>query len=146
MSLVKKIGLYKLLNLVLFFVLFASLFYLYINYSSWCVGKDVYCNYKFYAAIYEPLLQGGKILLLILGGLIFVPTPIFRRWLFFVASWVLLLVSYLVTSISVFSSGVMSISRAQMAQNGMYFLGVVTIIFVAGHLLYDWRKKKTNKV
>ena len=142
MYFLRKIGLYKWINIILFLIGSLVLGYMYINYNSWCKGKDIYCYYNFYDAIYNPLYFGVRILTVLLGMLLFVPTHIFRKWLFYVAPIIIVITIWRVQSISVYSSGIATITKANMAQIGMYFLALVTTLFVLGHLAYDYRKKK----
>ncbi len=145
MNIFKKISGYKLINIILFALVFVMLLFMYLTYSNWCEGKDVYCYYNFYDAIFNPMYSGGKILAVILATLLFVPSHIFRKWLIFVAPVIILITINRVIAVSVYASGIGTIDKIHMAQLGMYFLGIVTALFVAGHLMYDRRKNKLVK-
>jgi hypothetical protein len=132
----------KTLNLVLLGALVASIGFFRFFYSDWCVNKSIYCNYKFYGGVYEPLVNGGVVLSVILALLLFTPAHIFRKWLFFIAPVFVALTVWQVLDISVYAGGMLVVTRTQMAQIGMIALGAATLIFVLGHLFYDWRKKK----
>jgi len=140
----KKIEVWKTTNIIVFFVLASILSYMYIYYDSWCQNQDIYCFYRFYDAIYNPVYFGGKILVIILGLLIFFPSRIFKKWLLFIAIPIITLTVYIVQDISVFSDNFLNPTRAQMSEIGMIFLAVITIIFVVAHLIYDWWKKKNS--
>jgi len=144
MEMYKNINLVKILNIVILVVLCGALAYLYLVYDNWCTGKDIYCNYQFNGGIYAPLLFGGRILAVILAILLIVPSRLFVKWLVFLAMPMIAITYLLVINISVYSSGILSMSRAQVAQLGMVALGILTLLFVGGHLLYDRRKKKVS--
>ncbi|MEK7462659.1 MAG: hypothetical protein AAB618_03730 [Patescibacteria group bacterium] len=133
---------YKLINLGLFLVVSLALYYMGLNYDEWFKGPDALDFYKYHHAIYAPIFYGGKWLAGILGVLLLFPARIFRKWLFYVAPPILLLTFFLVQGISVYSSNLLNPTRAQMAENGMTLLAIITAIFVAGHLIYGWRKNK----
>lgn len=136
---------FKLINGILLALLIMLLIYMNINYETWFKDVDTYYFYNYYYAIYAPVFAGGKILAIILGGLLFLPSRFFMKWLFFVLPIPLLVTYWAVQDISVYSGGVLYISRAQMATNGMMLLAVVTVVFVAGHLLYDWNIRRKVK-
>ena len=131
---------YKLINLSLFLsVLFVVVvLYVYVN-QGFCSEN---CSIDFKKGIMNPVFLSGKWLAGILGVLLLFPSRIFRKWLFYVAPPVLLLTWYLVQGISVYSSNLLNPTRANMAENGMMLLAVITVVFVIGHLIYDRRKKK----
>lgn len=132
---------YKMSNIILFLSLFLLLTFMQSQYDVWFKGPEAFDFYKYYYGIYAPIFSGGKWLAGILGVMLFVPARIFRKWLFYVAPLILLLTLYLVQGISVYSGNLLNPTRAQMAENGMVVLAVVTVVFVVGHLLRDRRKK-----
>lgn len=134
---------YKLINSVVFVVLLCVLFFMNVNYTNWFSGPDALDFYKYFYAIYDPIYSGGKWLVVILGVLLLFPSRIFKKWLFFVAPPVLLLTYFLVQGISVYSGNLLNPTRAQMAENGMIVLAVITAVFVVISLLLD-RKNKAN--
>ncbi len=146
MNYLKKINIYKYLNVILLLFTANATLYLNYNYSNYCLDEDIYCYYNFYDKVYDPLYFSGFILSVILGGLLLVPAHIFRKWLFYVAPLVIIATYFLVIDISVYSSNVMQFTRANMAQLGMYFLGAVTFMFVWVHLFLDWRQKTKRSV
>jgi hypothetical protein len=126
---------YKKINLALLLVssiiLCAIIVFVYLGY---CLE---FCSYGIKEGLIDPLYSGTKWFSATLVVLLIVPSHIFRRWLFYVAPLPIILTIFLVQNISIYSSGVLHISRGKMAENGMFVLGVVTIIFVVGHLIYD---------
>lgn len=138
-SVLKK---YKILNVILFVLISVLLAYMYASYTKWFVGEGSYDFYKYYYAIYEPIYEGGKWLALILGILLFLPAHIFRRWLVYIAAPIILLTTYLVQEISVYSGNFLNPSRGQLAAYGMILLAIVTFIFVLITLLLSWKKRK----
>ncbi len=132
---------FKILNAGLFLGLGFLLFYMQLNYDNWFKGPEAFDFYKYYYAIYDPLFTGGKLLLIILGILLFFPTHIFRKWLFYIAPPVILLTFYLVQGISVYSGNLLNPTRGKMAENGMIVLAVVTTIFILTQLFLDWKRR-----
>lgn len=133
---------YKKINLLLALVtvgLFVSLYaFVYLGYCT------ELCSLEFKKSFINPVLSGTKWLSLILVTLLAVPSHIFRRWLFYVAPPLIILTVFLVQNISIYSSGIMQMSRGKMAENGMIVLGVITIIFGVGHLIIDRKKSRLN--
>lgn len=134
---------YKLINIVGFVIVSITVFliYSYVEFG-YCIDN---CSLDFKKGILNPIFSGGKYLAGILGVLLFVPTHIFRKWLFYIAPVILLLTFYIVQGISVHSGNLLNPTRAKMAENGMVVLAVVTVIFVIGHFIYDKRKSKLAK-
>ncbi len=130
-----KLDLYKIINIVLTGIVTLSVvgIYTYIALGL-CVDR---CSYEVISGLLKPLYAGGKVLAIILAVLLFVPVHIFRKWLYYIAPIVILITINRVIAVSVYSSSIGSIDKIHMAQLGMYFLGVVTIIFVVAHLIYD---------
>lgn len=140
---------YKLINLGLFLIILAGLFYMKLNYEIWFRNTDdIYYLYDYRDGIYSPLFSGGKWLVANLGVLLVFPSRIFRKWLFYVAPPILLLTFFLVQGISVYSGNLLNPTRAKMAENGMFVLAVLTALLIIGHLISDWRnkRKKTAKI
>jgi hypothetical protein len=137
----KKVNIYKIINIVLFCIvgIITIGIYEYFN-LGYCIDR---CSYDFINGFSKPAYSAGKIFAIILGVLLFVPTHIFRRWLFYVAPIIILLTINRVLAVSLYSSSIGSIDKIHMAQLGMYFLGFVTILFVIGHIFYDRRKNKS---
>jgi hypothetical protein len=133
----------KLFNIVLLILSLAVFATIQLNYSRWIDDADIDYIYRVFDGIYHPLLIISKWLAIILGILLFFPSRIFKKWLMFVLPLPLIATIILIANISVYSSGVLYISRAQMAENGMIILAIITAVFVAGHMLYDWKKKKS---
>jgi hypothetical protein len=133
---------YKLVNIILFVAMLIVFTIMTTNYNKWFQNADIGYIYKIFDAIYHPIMIATKWLAGILGGLLLFPSHIFKKWLFFVLPIPLVVTYWLVQNISVNSGGVLHITRAQMAENGMIVLTMVTAVFVVGHLLYDRKKKK----
>ncbi len=132
---------YKLINIFCFvFVgVVVSITYYYIT-LGYCVNN---CDIELKKGLLNPIYSGGKWLLIILGFLLLFPPHIFKKWLFFVAPPVLLLTYFLVQGTSVYSGNLLNPTRAQMAENGMIVLAVITVVVVVISLLLD-RKNKAN--
>ncbi|MBP6924319.1 MAG: hypothetical protein KBB78_02000 [Candidatus Pacebacteria bacterium] len=133
---------YKIINLFLFLGLMVTVVGIYFSVDQgYCVDR---CSLEFKKGFLNPIFSGGKWLAGILAVLLFVPSRIFRKWLFYIAPPILLLTFFLVQGISVYSTNLLNPTRAKMAENGMMLLAVVTVVFVIGHAIYDRRKKKIS--
>lgn len=130
---------YKLINLAFFIIvsIITAVIYLYVNQGN-CIDN---CSLELKKGILNPLFTGGKLLLIILGILLFFPTHIFRKWLFYIAPPVILLTFYLVQGISVYSGNLLNPTRGKMAENGMIILAVVTMMFIVTQLFLDWKRR-----
>lgn len=133
---------FKLINLGLFslVLIVIMLVYIYVD-SVNCINN---CSLEFKKGFLNPVYSGGKWLVLILGTLLFFPSHIFRKWLFYVAPPILLLIWYMVQGISVYSGNLFNPTRAKMAENGMFVLVIFTAIFVLVQLYLNWKKVKNN--
>lgn len=133
---------FKLVNIVLCVLALAVFSFMYLNYNRWFQNADIDYIYRVFDAIYHPVMVVAKWMAGIFLLLLFFPSRIFKKWLFFVLPIPLFVTYWLVQDISVYSGGVLYVSRAQTAENGMIVLAVITAVFVVGHLIYDWKKKK----
>lgn len=132
----------KIINLILTVIVGVVVVAIYYYVTSGnCVDN---CSYELKQGLIDPIYSGGKILVLILAALLILPRQMFRKWLFFIAPPIFLLTCILVSNISVYTNSLVIPTRAKMAENMMEFLAIVTVIFVVGHLLYDWKKKKSK--
>jgi hypothetical protein len=134
---------YKKVNIILFatVLLIVILLYGYVE-LGYCLEN---CSLELKKGVMNPIFSGGEWLAGILGLLLFVPTHIFKKWLLYIAPVIIILTIYLVQGISIYSGNLLNPSRGQMAENGMILLAAITVVFVVGHLVYDWRKKKLGK-
>lgn len=81
---------YKLLNLGLFLVSVLLMIFMTINYDNWFrQDDDIFYIYKYYDGIFNPVFVSTKWLASILAALLFLPSRIFRKWLFYIASPIL---------------------------------------------------------
>lgn len=108
---------------------------------SW-TQNEVDCLYLEKYAVIDPLYYGLKWLTPTLLVMAFMPWKIYRDWALTVLP-VTLVISYLIISnISVYSSGILNITRAQMAVNCAVVLAVLSAFFVLGHWLYSLYKRR----
>lgn len=135
---------FKIVNIILFVLAFVGHAVMYINYNRWFQSADIDYIYRVFDGVYHPVMVSLKWLAGILGVLLFVPSQIFRRWLFYIAPFFLLITFYFVQGISVYSGNLLNPTRAKMAENGMIVLAVVTFIFVAGSLVQIYRARKSK--
>jgi NADH:ubiquinone oxidoreductase subunit K len=131
---------YKLINAILFVgVLCTFIFIDQFVKNGHCID---YCSVELKKGLLNPLHEGGKILAVVFGALLLVPSHIFRKWLFIVAPVMLLITYILVSDISVYSGNFLNPTRGKMAELCMIALAGITVVFVLAHLAYDYRKKK----
>jgi hypothetical protein len=135
---------YKLINIALLGLTLFAFAFVQLNYSRWFVDADIDYIYKVFDGIYHPILVISKWFVGILAVLLFFPSHVFKKWLFFVLPIPLIVTIILIVNISVYSSGVLYISRAQMAKNGMFVLAIITALFIVGCLIYFRKKKIRN--
>ena len=142
MNYLNKMFTYKALNLTATVFLFYVTYVYFIKLNQSCVDTDMItdCLFDKKFAIYQPLYFGGKILTFITGLFLFLPSNYFKYWLYLAVPW-LLVTWYLVQSISVYSSGVLYLSRAMAAQDSMYILGFVSFVFIISRYIYLRRKR-----
>jgi hypothetical protein len=131
---------YKLINIIsCFIVALITLGVYYYIAQGYCIDN---CSTELKKGVLNPIYSGGKLLTIILAILLLFPSHIFKKWLFFVAPPILLLTYVLVSGISVYSGNLLNPTRAQMAENCMILLAVVTALLVIGYLLYDWKRSE----
>ena len=136
---------YKIMNIGLALMFFVLFLFVKANYGTWFSGNDdIVYIYKYYDGIYKPVLVGLTWLTGILAALLVLPSQIFRKWLFYIAPVFLFLTFVIVQGISVYSSNLLNPTRAQMVENCMIVLSVITVLFVVYQLVSIWRKGKTS--
>jgi hypothetical protein len=133
---------YNLINFALFSGVSLVVIALYFYVSQGYCSEN--CSLDFKKGVMNPVFLGGRWLAGTLGVLLFFPSRIFRRWLFYIAPVVILATYYLAQGISIHTQNFIFPDRAEMAEDGMMLLAVITVVFVIGHLVYDRRKKKTT--
>ncbi len=136
---IKKHYLYKFTPV---FLVSAVIAFTWMKLNDPCLGmvNETECLYGMKLAIIQPIFFGAKWLLVILVAMTFVPWRTYKTWALTLLP-VSLLISYLlISNISVYSSGVLTISRAQMAVNCAVVLAALSVIFVLASELY-WRRK-----
>lgn len=132
----KYLKTYKIINIGLLSLF--GLLYLVIELYFDTLCTEVLCLYEYQYSYYDPLSKISKCLVFMLVALLIVPSDIFRKWLWYVFPVMLIATTYVVSEVSVYSSGILSISRARTAELSMQFFALVTLLFVLGHLLYAW--------
>ena len=134
MSVYKKINIVGVIILV--FVYVATSVYWNIH----CSNLD--CDEILIDGWLRPLLKSSFWAILIFGLLILFPGDVFKRWLQYILWWAVPLSLKLVYDISAHTGGIMSVSKADMAESlGQIFL-IVTAIFIAAYYLITWWKKR----
>lgn len=136
---------WKLINFGLFLLLLALFIVMYLNYKKWFQNTDIMDIYKSFDSFYHPVMVVSKWLAGIFAFFLIMPSQVFKKWLFFVALPIMLVIYYLVQSVSVFSGNLLNPTRAQMAEDGMIVLSGITIVFVLGYLVYDWKKGRISQ-
>lgn len=130
---------YKIINILLTIGtgLVVAGIYFYVTGGN-CIDN---CSYELKQGLIDPIYSGGKILVFVLAALLIFPRLIFKKWLFFIAPPIFVLTLVLVSNISVYTNSIVIPTRAKMSENMMEFLAIITVLFVVGHLIYDWKKK-----
>ena len=92
----------------------------------------------------RPLLKGSFWSAPIFGSLVLFPDDVFKRWLQYIFWWAAPLSLKLVYDVSIHTGGIMSLSKADMAESlGQIFL-IITAIFTAAHYFIARSKKRKN--
>lgn len=128
----------KLVNLVFFLIsAFVAVGIYFSITEGYCFNR---CEYDFKVGVINPVFVASKWLSGIFFVLLLFPAHIFKKWILFVAPFPLILTYILVVDTSLNPGGMMQPTRAEMAGIGMFFLTIVTVLFIAGHYLYRWYK------
>lgn len=129
-------GWYKFVNFLVVLTTFGLL-----ALSNYLMGtcKDVSCLYNRAIGIYEPLSASLQYFIYLPLAYLVLPTIYFRRWLWYVASWGIPLIILLVSSTSVYHSGILGgreFDAIMFTVVFMLFSGITTFSV----MLYDaWR-------
>jgi hypothetical protein len=109
-----------------------------------CVGltDETRCLYDFKIGLFQPLFFGGLSLLPLLLIMTFVPWRTYKAWLLTVLPLSALISFILISNISVYSSGVLTITRAQMAINCVVVLAILSALFV---IISEWYHRRKNR-
>lgn len=134
------------LKTVLVVVIGVTFFWSWLNFDAECknIPDLTECLYTHKYALIDPIFYGTKWLLIILIAMVCVPWRTYKPWVLTVLPISLAISLLLISNISVYSSGVMSISRAQMAVNCAVVLAVLSIVFVLASEWYQRRKERAG--
>ena len=102
------------------------------------------CSYSTIKNILQPIEFGGMIMLGMFGVFLFVSDHIFKSWLKYIFSWGFPLSVYL-TYITTGSSSLPAYGKVDVVRFWGMFFALASVLFIAGHLFHDWKKKKTVK-
>lgn len=86
---------------------------------------------------------GSQLLILCLIPFLFLSKEYFTKWLKYIFSWGFPLALYM-TYITTGSHSIPAYGKDDIARFWGIFFVVVTALFIAGHLLYNWKKKRKN--
>jgi len=142
MSFVKKIGLYKWVNLMLLISLsLALLFTSTLVTAGWCINN---CSFELKNGFIDPLYRYISLILISVSILLLLPSRYFKHWLLFFASWAIPLSLVVIFSESQYSTGgVLGLAGREFNATIMGGLLVVgTILFICGKAIYSWFKTK----
>ncbi len=133
-------------KIVLVVVIGVTFFWSWLNFDAECknIPDLTECLYTHKYAFIDPIFYGTKWLLIILIAMVCVPWRTYKPWVLTVLPISLAISLLLISNISVYSSGVMSISRAQMAVNCAVVLAVLSIVFVLASEWYQRRKERAG--
>jgi hypothetical protein len=100
------------------------------------------CSYELIKGVLRPLISGGQELMIILGLMLLAPRHIYKKWLLWIGAPGVILIVLYIPNVSVYNSGIISWSPAGTAKALMQMLGVVTVLFVLGHIIFDRHSKE----
>jgi len=130
---------YKKINIGLLVLTIVISIGAYLFWSYKCFGA---CSIDLIDTWLFPLYYGGRYLPVILGILVILPGEIFKRWLQYIFWWAAPLSLKLVYDINIHSGGILSVSKADMAESLAQLFLIVTIIFIVGYYLILWLNKR----
>lgn len=125
----KKLTLYKKLNLAaLAFSLIASLsVYMFIK-LGYCAK---FCSIDSKVGVIDPLYNFFLGLTIITAVFLILPAQYFKTWLRFILPVAAILILFHALSVSVYTSSILSMSRAETVRFDMVVLGVISLVVVA---------------
>ena len=134
---------YKKLNIAITVVsaLIASVVWVY--WSSMCVKSN--CSFDLTEKILRPLIWTNIPLAIITLSLLPFPSVVFKRWLFYIASWVVPLCIIMILDIDPRSPWLFGIGRAVVSVSLAAMLLTITLAHIVGWHLYRWRKGTLRK-
>ncbi len=130
---------YKLFNLLLLVIIGGFLwFFPAFMRSGGCVAD--WCTYEVRSGILEPLYTSLQYFIFVPLVLLILPPRYFRRWLWYVASWAIPLSVLLVSTTSVYSSGILGgrSTDAILTTVALIILSVIAVIFFIMYDIWHW--------
>lgn len=103
-----------------------------------CFGN---CSFYSNRGVIKPMMAFNLPLLMTLLFLLIFKVRVFELWLKYIASWFIPVAILVIASISVYSSGILSVGRGEAAFQLMVLLGVITVIFAIGYTVITRLKK-----
>ena len=139
----KFLSKYKIINVVMIIISALVYFAVELYFDKLC--NDTSCLYDYQYSYYDPVSAIALGLLIILIGLLLVPSDLFRKWLWYIFPVAMIHTAWWVSNISVYSGNILVPDRGRAAQSNMEFYGVITIVFVLGHLAFYRYKRYKNR-
>jgi hypothetical protein len=124
--------------------LFAVSYWFWLKTGGMCSGvvDEIVCLYEYKFGIYQPLHLGFKWLAVIMAAMALLPWGVYRGWILTVFPITLAISLLIILNISPYDSGILHISRSQMAVNSAVVLAVLSVVFVAVHYALVWYRRK----
>jgi len=144
MNILKKIGVYKWVNILAFLSLSLTLIFTSkIIASGWCIDN---CSFELKNGFIDPIYYLLSFTIVTLFFLLLTPSRYFKLWLLYFASWAIPISLVVIFSESPYTTGgVLGLAGRQFnatIMGGMLVIG--TIMFVLTHLVIDWWKTRSK--
>lgn len=104
------------------------------------------CSVRLIDNFLQPLLWGGVALTIITGTILFYPSFIFKRWLYYIFSWGFPLALYTILATDPRSSNILSFDRGQVAWLFGTAFFALTVLYIIGIYGYRMYKKSLNNL
>lgn len=136
----KKISVYKMINIAitLFSAIIAISIYVY-YYLGLCIDR---CSYQMMEGLLDPLFFFFLCLTFISTIFLIFPVRYFKTWFKYILPIATILIFIHAAGVSVNTSGVLSMSRAEVVRFDMVVFGVVSAVFVGALFAREKMKKK----
>lgn len=134
---------YKILNIVVVVVSAAVAACVWMYWEVVC--KQGGCTWELRNFTFRPLIWTNVPLAIITAALLPFPSVVFKRWLFFIASWAIPLCIIAILDIDPRAPWLFGIGRTQVSVSLGVVLLTITLAYIVGWHLHGWRKGTIRK-